>query len=279
MIWRHLNKGGRVWLTGHSKGGAVATTAASRLVLGDSAQDNTLPARVRRPAEPSRELSSALKRLSVFTFNAPKALNRPLAEEYEKKIREMGMLHLRFETEGDVVVGLPPPCLRLEHVGRPVPHARDVGTDTDNGKVRRVKTVARLVVLGGTFAVCALCWAGPVVGGGVFAIWCVWGCVVIANVLGVRKFAELEEETKLRHVLSAPMCRVGEEGQPLQGNCSFLRLLLLEYQERLGLLNRSNATSSTVDDDWSFSTIRANSLTKEDAHRAEEYYGQYVRFG
>lgn len=36
LIWRQLNAGNRVWLTGHSKGGAVATTAASRLLLGDS---------------------------------------------------------------------------------------------------------------------------------------------------------------------------------------------------------------------------------------------------
>jgi len=36
LIWRQLNAGNRVWLAGHSKGGAVATTAASRLLLGDS---------------------------------------------------------------------------------------------------------------------------------------------------------------------------------------------------------------------------------------------------
>ncbi|CAN0524640.1 unnamed protein product, partial [Scytosiphon promiscuus] len=44
MIWRQLNAGGSVWLTGHSKGGAVATTASSRLLFGDSAFKSKLAA-------------------------------------------------------------------------------------------------------------------------------------------------------------------------------------------------------------------------------------------
>lgn len=40
LIWRQLNRRKKVLLTGHSKGGAVATTAASRLVLGDGVSGN-----------------------------------------------------------------------------------------------------------------------------------------------------------------------------------------------------------------------------------------------
>ena len=274
-----------MWLAGHSKGGAVATTAASRLVLGDSAQDDSLPARVRRPRDSSRELSSALKRLSIFTFNAPKALNGPLAEEYEAKTKDHGILHLRFETQGDIVVNLPPSWLGLEHVGLPIPKARDVDKTTagSNRKVRKVKIAAALVVVGGTLALAAVCWAGLVDGESVVAVWRVWLCVVVAIGFGVRKFAKLKEETQMRHVLSQSICNMDkeeEEEQPLQSNCSYLRLLLVEFQERLGLLNML----STRDDEWSVEaekqflqrTIRVNSLTEEDMSKVDEFLGVYV---
>eukprot|EP00752_Nemacystus_decipiens_P011644 g10337.t2 len=272
IIWRHLNKGGRVWLVGHSKGGAVATTAATRLILGDSAQDDALPTRVRRPADPSPELSNALKRLSIFTFNAPKALNAPLAEEYDKKAKDNGIIHLRFETQGDTVVNLPPPWLRLKHVGVAMPKARDVVRTTGNRKVRVAKIVAGLVVAGGTLAIWSMRWAGLVGDRSVRSVWCVWGCFVIAVVFGLRKYAKLKEETQLRHVLSGNICAAdGEEAQLLEGDCSYLRLLLVEYQERIGLLKRLHTTSTgdarslspEVETQFVQHIIRVNSVTKE----------------
>ncbi|CAM9926036.1 unnamed protein product [Ectocarpus sp. 12 AP-2014] len=147
LIWRQLNAGNRVWLTGHSKGGAVATTAASRLLLGDSSvggKEEAADPAVRRPEPDMLSLrGSPLSRLSVFTYNAPMAFSIPLADLYDARMAEIGrreggtarrlhlrggggeeqeehqeehQQHVRFEHRADRVRKLPPSS-DMRHVG------------------------------------------------------------------------------------------------------------------------------------------------------------------
>ncbi|CAN0098171.1 unnamed protein product [Sphacelaria rigidula] len=135
MIWRQLNAGNRVWLTGHSKGGAVATTAAARLLLGDSVVDRDLadPATRRPEGAAAYETGCALSRLSIYTFNAPMALSEELAQAYEARVADItvanstelvdgtslmsrGIEHIRFEHKSDEVRRLPA-GVGLVHVG------------------------------------------------------------------------------------------------------------------------------------------------------------------
>lgn len=101
-ILNHLNESKPVWLTGHSKGGAVATTAAARLVCGEEAVDT---------------FSAGSRRLSVVTFNSPEALEPPSAEAYEEAFKRFGLHHLRIEHADDVERKVP---AGLWHVGRQV---------------------------------------------------------------------------------------------------------------------------------------------------------------
>lgn len=118
MIWKQLNAGSKVWLTGHSKGGAVATAAASRLLLGDAVDDAALPnPALRRPED--RQLTiryGPLSKLSVFTFNAPMAFSVTLAEAYDTRLAEVGAEHVRVEHRADRVRKLPP-LTEMRHVG------------------------------------------------------------------------------------------------------------------------------------------------------------------
>lgn len=131
LIWRQLNAGDRVWLTGHSKGGAVATTAASRVLLGDSVVDADLPdSNVRRPEAQMVPLAGGpLSKLSVFTFNAPMAFAAPLAELYDARLAEAGGEHVRFEHRADRVRKLPPDD-RMRHVGHRELEGDGVAQDT-----------------------------------------------------------------------------------------------------------------------------------------------------
>lgn len=101
-IVHHLNGGKPVWLTGHTKGGAVATTAAARLVCGEDAVDI---------------FWEGSPRLSVVTFNSPKALELPFAEAYDETFEQFGLGHLRVEHADDVVHKVP---AGLRHVGRQI---------------------------------------------------------------------------------------------------------------------------------------------------------------
>lgn len=109
MIWRQLNAGGSVWLTGHSKGGAVATTASSRLLFGDSVNDANLPDEaVRRPNDNMLTVrSGSLSRLSVTTFNAPKAFKSEPAAMYDIASAKVGSKHVRVEHQADLVRNFP----------------------------------------------------------------------------------------------------------------------------------------------------------------------------
>lgn len=96
-----LAKGKRVWITGHSKGGALATAAAYRLVCGDS---------------PRRFNRDNLRHLSVLTYNAPKAVRITAAERYNSEIRSLGVTHRTMYNPEDSVRNLPP-FASLCHVG------------------------------------------------------------------------------------------------------------------------------------------------------------------
>lgn len=95
----HLRRGKRVWLTGHSKGGAIATTAAARLICGQT----------------SGMFEKQPCHLSIVTFNSPKAFKGQFAEVYEDALRRFRLEHLRVEHKADVVRHLPLKGLR--HVG------------------------------------------------------------------------------------------------------------------------------------------------------------------
>lgn len=114
-----------MWLTGHSKGGAVATTAASRLLLGDSVVDSDLLDPAVRRHDPFIQQSDgrvafdtggSLKRLSVITFNAPMAFAKPLAESYDLVLAHVRGEHVRFEQKSDIIRKLPPGS-DMAHVG------------------------------------------------------------------------------------------------------------------------------------------------------------------
>ncbi|CAN0019006.1 unnamed protein product [Ectocarpus fasciculatus] len=109
ILWKQFNENNGVWISGHSKGGALATTCAARLVLG-------------RVRDDSRD---KLRQLSVLTFNAPKALCERLATDYERSIRRLGVTHRRLFNEADRVRDAPP-FAELRHVGCEEPHGNNV---------------------------------------------------------------------------------------------------------------------------------------------------------
>lgn len=102
-IFRHLRQGKRVWLTGHSKGGAVATTAAANLICGR--------------IDPTD--SANLAGISVVTFNSPLVFKTRFAGVYEEACRRFRIDHMRVQNENDIVPNLPR-WQGLAHVGRKV---------------------------------------------------------------------------------------------------------------------------------------------------------------
>lgn len=69
----------QVWITGHSRGGAIAQLAAALLVCGQE----------------SRQCGTNLCRLSVMTFNAPMTLLAGDALRYEEGRQEHDVEHRR----------------------------------------------------------------------------------------------------------------------------------------------------------------------------------------
>lgn len=97
----HALRGGRqLWLTGHSRGGAIAQISSALLVCG----------------EESRQSTHLLRRLSVVTFNAPMALVANDVLRYEEARRLYGVEHRRIEHRGDMI-RLLPAGLGLKHGG------------------------------------------------------------------------------------------------------------------------------------------------------------------
>lgn len=109
ILWQQLDEDNRVWITGHSKGGAIATTCAARLVMRPTLNDR----------------GNQLHQLSVLTFNAPKALRDPLATEYNLKISHLGVTHRCLYNEADFVRTLPP-FAGLRHVGSEESHGEGI---------------------------------------------------------------------------------------------------------------------------------------------------------
>lgn len=78
-----------------------ATTASSRLLLGDSTDDASASAADPMVGRPTEEMiaqgdgRSPLSKLSVITFNAPKAFTTPLAELYMARMALVQGEHLR----------------------------------------------------------------------------------------------------------------------------------------------------------------------------------------
>ena len=78
-----------------------AVNAASRLLLGDAADDasSTADLAVKRPGEEVivlKDGESPLSRLSVLTFNAPMAFTRPLSDVYTERMALVGGETLRY---------------------------------------------------------------------------------------------------------------------------------------------------------------------------------------
>ncbi|CAM9916357.1 unnamed protein product [Ectocarpus sp. 12 AP-2014] len=125
-VWEHLISDNEVWITGHSKGGALATTAAARLVLGEE-----------DAAHSPRHAPEKLSNLSVLTINAPMALRQPLAEKYDEKIQPslLDVTHRRLFNKADGVRNVPPKF--------PYPDLRHVGTAEEHGQTRESDAVLR----------------------------------------------------------------------------------------------------------------------------------------
>ena len=70
-----------IWITGHSKGGALATLAAARL-----------------------KSQLHLQAETIMTFGSPRTGDQTFAQEYDRNFRR----HFRFEHEDDIVPHLPP---------------------------------------------------------------------------------------------------------------------------------------------------------------------------
>ena len=88
---RRLTAGGLpVFVTGHSKGGALATLASLRLLH----EERMTPA-------------------GIFTFGAPRAGDTQFANAYNSAISA----HWRFENSNDIVPHLPPKAVLLEYLG------------------------------------------------------------------------------------------------------------------------------------------------------------------
>lgn len=88
---RRLAAGGLpVFVTGHSKGGALATLASIRLLHEEK-------------IEPA----------GIFTYGAPRTGDTQFADAYNTAIQK----HLRFENTNDIVPHLPPKAVLLEYLG------------------------------------------------------------------------------------------------------------------------------------------------------------------
>lgn len=143
-LWRQLASKGKLWITGHSKGGALATTAAARLL---------------HQAPPPPHCPEAnLRHLSVLSFNAPMALCDTLADDYIAKSERLRVNHRRLFNTADVIRKTPP-FGRLRHVGKPEEHEE---RGVRSGLSRSLRAGTRTVgFLGGVVLVAAgsACWA------------------------------------------------------------------------------------------------------------------------
>lgn len=96
ILWA-LVRDFEVWITGHSLGGAVATTVAGFLLCGNNSFK--LP---------------CISNLHIVTFNSPRVFKTKSAQEYERSREEHDVKHRKIECMKDIVKLVP---LRYDHVG------------------------------------------------------------------------------------------------------------------------------------------------------------------
>lgn len=122
VIVGYLRRGKRVWLTGHSKGGSVATTAAAHLICGET----------------SETIAAHLPGLSIVTFSSALVFKKRFADVYNDSLTRFQIDQISFRKKGDIVPNLP--CWKgLSHVGTEV----EIGNESDGAELALTLSGAR----------------------------------------------------------------------------------------------------------------------------------------
>lgn len=91
--------GARIWVTGHSLGGALATITAARIL---------------RAIDEGADLRLG----GLVTFGSPRVGDHAFASALSSRARERGVPIVRVRNENDAVTAIPSEVLGFEHVGR-----------------------------------------------------------------------------------------------------------------------------------------------------------------
>ncbi len=90
--------GARIWVTGHSLGGALATITAARIL---------------RAIDEGADLELA----GLYTFGSPRVGDHAFASELEREAKDKGVRLVRVRNDDDAVTAIPSELLGFEHVG------------------------------------------------------------------------------------------------------------------------------------------------------------------
>jgi hypothetical protein len=88
----------RIWITGHSLGGGLATLMAARLLR-------------------AREEGASFDVAGVYTFGSPRVGNKAFAKKFRDAAAKAGVNAVRVRNADDVVTSIPGLLLEYEHVG------------------------------------------------------------------------------------------------------------------------------------------------------------------
>ncbi|NUO50402.1 MAG: lipase family protein, partial [Polyangiaceae bacterium] len=91
-------RGDRIWITGHSLGGGLATLMAARLLR-------------------AREEGATFDVAGVYTFGSPRVGNKAFAAKFRDAVTKAGTNAVRVRNADDVVTSIPGLLLEYEHVG------------------------------------------------------------------------------------------------------------------------------------------------------------------
>ncbi len=91
-------RGDRIWITGHSLGGGLATLMAARLLR-------------------ARDEGLDLELAGLYTFGSPRVGNKAFAARFRDAIAKAGVHAVRVRNADDVVTSIPGLVLEYEHVG------------------------------------------------------------------------------------------------------------------------------------------------------------------